>query len=63
MGLLVSFKSKTEVIVKDLMTELKSVQLELIGSNDENEKLRAENPDHFFESAEDRDALLSAIFS
>jgi len=27
------------------------------------EKLRAENPDHFFESAEDRDALLSAIFS
>lgn len=27
------------------------------------EKLRAENPDHFFESAEDRDGLLKAIFS
>jgi len=62
------FRGRDVVIIGDSIYDIRcgaphsATTIAIASGKTPAEKLRAENPDHFFESAEDREALLRAIF-
>ena len=61
------FRGRDVVIIGDSIYDVRcgaphsATTIAIASGKTSAEKLKAENPDHFFESAEDRDAVLKAI--